>query len=243
LKQVENRKKKKKYLFLFSTLYCFCTAVQRTFFDHHSRCPTGLRRKPICGGFDYKRVLDVLSGEDNPRRDEWIRRWNAIKGELGKIRDRLRIKVPPQIVEDSAAAITKVIYSRIISLQDILWLKTEEVDGTPWADTMIGELMVLEEVKSLVCWLENLLKEAEEAEEKQEDESDVERRRRLCEKATRQLIRSTLHLRMKMIIKADQTLAKNRTKKTFRDTLAVLGCREVPSEIKTEGKGKKKRQV
>ena len=69
----------------------------------------------------------------------------------------------------------------------------------------------------------------------QEEQKKRENNRRGT-RATRQLIRSTINLRMKQVLKADPDLSTQKRIQSFRATIAVLGGDDGTAEIKIEGK-------
>ena len=228
-------------------LYCFFSSVHRCFFHHNSHQASGSRRKPICAGFEF--LHEKLKGEvTSIRRTDFVNQWNAIGK---KIRDRAAMVIPPLVVENAGIQITTKIYVALSDLRDILHRCSFEDDQqiVSWSDSLIDETMKdNQEIKDLNEWLfeeveKNLLSNVQSdsslssslsssaCESSDKESTDKEKllrmkikinAKKIAMQATRQLIRSTINLRMKQVLRADSSLSCGKHEKTFRTVVAVL---------------------
>ena len=242
-------------------LYCFFSSVHRTFFHHNSRQPSGKRRRPICAGFPDS-VIKALKGDDNQaRRLDLVARWNAIGK---KIRDATAVLIPSVLVEQAGLQITTKVYCALSSVSDILHHSSFEDDQQieSWSGALIDDVMKDNaEIGELEQWLFQEVKEDKMAKlplvssvssstsSSSVDAVDVARQQKIVARiekesqekatqATRQLIRSTINLRMKQVLRADKLLSCGNHEQTFRAVIAVLGGSQMKMEPGEQG-GKK----
>ena len=241
-------------------LYCFFSSVHRTFFHHNSRQPSGNRRRPICAGFPDS-VIKALKGDDNQaRRLDLVVRWNAIGK---KIRNAAAVLIPSLLVERAGLQITTKVYCALSSVSDILHHSSFEDDQQieSWSAALIDDVMKDNaEIDALEKWLFQEVKEDKMAKlpsvsstsstsSSSVDAVDVARQQKIVARiekesqekatqATRQLIRSTINLRMKQVLRADKLLSCGNHEQTFRAVIAVLGGSQMKMEPGEQG-GKK----
>ena len=240
---------------LSDKLYCFFSTVHRTFFEHNRRQASGSRRKPICKDFPA-RVLAQLKGDPNSkRREDFVSRWNKIGK---KIRDGSKMIIPPLVVERAGIQITTKVYSTLSSVRDILYHSSfvDDYQIVSWSEKLIDDIMEdNEEIHTLEQWLcteyikgkthslpliyavYNLSYTVSSTTEITKFTKEAKAK---ATQATRQLIRSTINLRMKQVLRADKSLSCGKHEQTFRAVIAVLGGTErKQQEIEIKEKNKK----
>ena len=213
------------------------------------------------------------SAPQQTRRKEQVRKWNVI-GKKIRLPDAMVIL--PRVLEEAAISITSVVYFAITKKEDILNYKSkEQSDEENWADKFIDCIMKEDYIIPLQTWLKDKIEEdylnkvittspppssssfsssssTFTVPTKQISFQNIVDAKAAAEnkaiQTTCQLIRSTINLRMKQVLKADPDMRCNK-EQTFRATIAVLGGCDgygktdlIKDEKKKKTKTKKKKQ-